>query len=176
MSPILAATGFKMLAVQYLALICALPAVIAVEFIVARRMLKLGPARAAAALVPANVASTVIVFPLLGLLLFVVNSAVGGAAHGHAGLLGRIYAVMMQAPWLVPHGRDLNWMVPIASLYLLIPAFFASVFVERWICSGIWRETSRHRLRRFSWYAHFASYAALFVSITLYYVIRVEFG
>ena len=175
MSPILASTGLQMLGAQYLALICALPLVILAEIIVAQKMLHLGALRAAVALIPANVVSTLIGFPLLGLLLFVVHGAVGGG-HGHSGLLGRVYEWTLQVPWLIPHGRDASWMVPVASLYLLIPAFFASVFVERWICSAFWRDLPKSRLRRYSWYAHFVSYSVLFVCVADYYFIRVRYG
>ena len=175
MSPIFASSRLAALGVQYLALLCALPLVIAAEFIVARRMLKLGPARAAAALIPANIVSLLVIFPLLGLLLFVIHGAVGGGS-GHGGLVNWVYELTLRVPWLVPHGRDASWMVPAASLYLLVPAFFASVFVERWICVTFWRDLPKNRLRRFSWYAHFASYSVLFVAVAVYYLIRVKLG
>ena len=175
MSLIFASAGFQTLAIQYLALICALPPVIVAECIVARKMLRLSTVRAAVALIPANLVSTAIGFPLFWLLLFVVETAVDGGP-GRGGLMSRVYNMTVHAPWLVPHGRDLNWMIPAASLYFLVPAFFASVFVERWICSRLWGEVSKTRLRRFSWSAHFVSYSVLFVSVTVYYVIRVKFG
>jgi len=177
MSPILATAGLSMLGAQYLAMVCALPPVIIAEVIVARNMLRVSTVRAAVALIPANLVSTVIGFPLLWLLLFVIQGAVGaGCIPRHSGFFSRAYEVTVQAPWLIPHGRDLNWMVPVASLYLLIPAFFASVFVERWICSGFWGDLSKYRRRQFSWYAHFVSYGVLVASVAAYYTFRVKFG
>jgi hypothetical protein len=176
MIPVIATDGLRALAGEYLAVICALPLVIIAEVVVAHRMLKLGAVRAAAALVPANLVSIGVGFPLFWLLLFVLQSAVGGPAPGHRGFLSWVYGVINQVPWLIPNGHRLSWMVPLASLYLLVPAFFASVFVERWICSTLWDDVSKRRLRDYSWYAHFASYGVLFFSVTLYYVIRVKLG
>jgi hypothetical protein len=177
MSPIFADAGVPMLGIQYPAMLWALAPVIFSEIIVARRMLKLDTVRAAKAVVPANLVSTAIGFPLLWLLLFVIQILVGGgSAHGISSVWSRFYAVTIQAPWLIPYGHDLNWMIPAASLYLLIPAFFVSVFVERWICSAFWRDKAKNRIRRFSWYAHLVSYAVLVLSVALYYIIRIKIG
>jgi hypothetical protein len=172
---VLANAGLSMLRVQFPAMLCALVPVIMVEIMVARRMLRLDTARAAAAVVPANLVSTVLGFPLLWLLLLVIQILVGGGtARGLSSFWSRLYSVTVQAPWLIPYGHDLNWMVPVASVYLLIPAFFASVFIERWICSLIWRDQAKSRLRRFSWRAHFVSYAVLLWGVAIYYLVRIK--
>lgn len=177
MSPILAFTGYSLFGVQYLAMIAALAPMIVSEVLVARRTLRMDATRAAIAVIPANLVSTVIGFPLVWLVLLVLQMPIaGGCARGLASPFSRAYAVNIRVPWLVPHGYDLNWMIPAASIYLLIPAFFASVFLERWICSVFWREVSKPRLRRFSWRAHFVSYAVLLASVALYYVVRAQTG
>ncbi len=177
MSAITGDAGYSLFGVQYLAMVAALAPVIAAEVVVARRMLRLDTVRAAAAVIPANLASTVLGFPLVWLALLVLQMPVaGGCARGLASPFSRAWAVNLRVPWLVPHGHDLNWAIPAASIYLLIPAFFASVFVERWICSAIWRDVSKPRLRRYAWRAHFVSYAVLVASVALYYLIRSRTG
>ena len=155
----------------------ALVPVIAVEMLVARRMLKISLRTSTKAIVTANLVSTLIGFPLLWFLLVVVQMLTGGgAAYGLRTFWARVYAVTIQAPWLIPYEEDLRWMIPIAAAYLLIPAFFASVFIERWICGLFWREQEKIQVRRFSWAAHFASYAVLFVVVAIYYGIRLRRG
>jgi len=177
MSPILAQTGYSLFGVQYLAMIAALAPVIAAEILVARRMLRLDATRAAVAVIPANLVSTVIGFPLVWLVLLVLQMPIaGGCARGLASPFSRAYAVNIRVPWLIPHGHDLNWMIPAASIYLLIPAFFASVFIERWICAVFWRDVSKARLRRYSWRAHFVSYAVLLATVALYFFVRAQTG
>lgn len=166
-----------MVFLEFPAMLYALVPVIAVEMLVARRMLKIEPRRSMKAIVTANLASTVLGFPLLWLLLVAIQMLTGGgSAHGLRSFWTRVYAVTVQAPWLIPYEADLKWMIPVAAAYLLIPAFFASVFIERWICRWFWRDQERDQLRRFSWSAHFASYAVLLVVAAIYYGIILRRG
>jgi len=173
MSLVIANAGVPILAVRYPAIACALVPVIVSEVLVAKRMLKLDTFRAAAAIVPANLVSTLLGFPLLWMLLIILQVFVGG---GPSGFWSRAYAVTIQAPWLIHYGYGLRWMIPAVSVYLMIPAFFVSVFVERWICAAFWRDLSKPRVRRFSWSAHLVSYSVLLVSVALYYFIRIRLG
>jgi hypothetical protein len=170
MIPILADAGVPMVFVEVPAMLCALVPVIAIEILVASKILKMAPRRATKAIVTANLASTLLGFPLLWLLLVVVQMLTGGGrAYGLGSFWTRVYAVTVQAPWLIPYEKDLKWMIPAAAVYLLIPAFFASVFIERWICHLFWRDQEKDQMRRFSWAAHFASYAVLLILAVIYY-------
>lgn len=152
------------------AMLVGLIPVIVAEVIVARKMLDLDPKRSLKALVIANLASTLLGFPLVwGLLLLVQLCVGGGSAYGLRTFWTRAYAVTVQAPWLIPYEQDLKWMVPIAALYLLIPAFFASVYLERWICLRFWRNLEKAKIRRFSWIAHIVSYSVLLLVASIYY-------
>jgi hypothetical protein len=157
-------------------LLCFLPVVVA-EFIVARKMFDLTPTKASKALVAANLASTLVGFPIVwGLLLAVQLCVGGGSAYGLRTFWARAYAVTVQAPWLIPYEKDLRWMIPIAALYLLIPAFFASVYLERWICVKFWTDQEKPKIRRFSWIAHFVSYGVLIVLAAVYYGLGLKRG
>jgi hypothetical protein len=172
---ILADAGVPMLFVQFPALLCALIPVILAEFLVARRMIGAPPKQAFKAVAIANLVSTVVGYPLLWALLFAVEFSLTEApAGGLHSIWGRIYAVTIQAPWLYPYEADLKWMIPVAALYLLVPAFFTSVFLERWICGRFWRGEDPARIRRFSWAAHGASYAVLLVVAWIYYALVVR--
>jgi hypothetical protein len=167
---ILADAGLPMIFLELPAMLLGLIPVVVAEYVVARKMLNLTPMSASKALVAANLASTLVGFPLVwGLLLAVQLGVGGGSAYGLRTFWTRAYAVTVQAPWLIPYEQDLKWMIPIAALYLLIPAFFASVYVERWICLRFWPDQERARIRRFSWIAHFVSYAVLIVLAAIYY-------
>ncbi len=170
MVPILADAGVPMLFVQLPMMLCALVPVIAVEVFVARKMLKVGLASNIKAVTIANVVSTLVGFPLAWILLVALELLCGGGyAYGLDTFWQRVYAVTIQAPWLIPYENDLNWMMPIAAAYLLIPAFFVSVFLERRICRFFWRNEEKEQVRKFSWVAHFASYAVLLIVAAIFY-------
>jgi len=170
MAPILADAGVPMIFLQVPAMLLALIPVIAVEVYVARKMLKVSTGQNIKAVTIANIVSTLAGFPLAWILLVVVEILLGGgSAYGLDTFWKRVYAVTVQAPWLIPYDKGLNWMIPTAMAYLLIPAFFVSVFVERRICSFFWRDQEKERIRKFSWVAHFASYTVLIIVAAIYY-------
>lgn len=170
MTLIFANAGVPMLFLQLPAMLWALLPVILIEILVAQAMLKLSFAKAGKALVTANLATTLVGFPLVWILLVGMELALGGGrAYGLMTFWTRAYAVTVQAPWLIPYEDDLHWMIPVAATYLLIPAFFASVFIERWICTAFWPEQEENQIRRFSWHAHLWSYIALILVSGVYY-------
>ena len=121
----------------------------------------------------ANVASTILGFPLLWILLVLLQFGLGGGhAYGLQSWWGKLYAVTVQAPWLIPYDHDLRWMIPIAGAYLLIPAFFVSVWTERIIYGRFWPEIERKKLNSFCWLAHYFSYAMLLILAAFCYAIH----
>jgi hypothetical protein len=167
---ILADAGVPMLFVEFPAMLFALVPVIAAEFLVAKKYLSVTPKSTLKGIVVANLVSTIFGFPLLWILLVVAElSFGGGGAHGLATLSQRIYAVTVQAPWLIPYESDLSWMIPVAGLYLLVPAFFVSVFLERWVCQKLWKNQNPEELRKFSWIAHIVSYPVLLILSLIYF-------
>lgn len=174
---IIADAGLPMLFVELPVLgLCLVPVIVA-ETVVARRTLNLGPGKAAGALIVSNLASTLVGFPLAwGFLLAVQLCVGGGSSYGLGTFWARAYAVTVQAPWLIPYEQDLRWMVPIAALYLLIPSFFTSVYLERWICMKFWRDLERARVRRFSWVSHGVSYSVILLLAAFYYGVVLRHG
>lgn len=161
MLPVLANAGVPMLFLHMPAIFAALLPIIAVESYAAHRLPGrpfkqcLGPVSLA------NAASMLIGFPLLWLGGVVAQLLLGGGgAHGLESWWQRLYAVTVQAPWLIPYEANLFWMVPAAGLFMLIPAFFLSVWLERVVLERFWKE-ALGALRVFSFRAHCASYLVL---------------
>lgn len=137
--------------------------VVAIETWVARRIVGLSVGRSVLATAAANATSTLIGIPLVWILLVLINLIVlgGGRALGIDSFWLRVYAVTVQAPWLIPYEEELYWMVPVAAMVLLVPFFFASVFIERLVFRQFCR-TQPELARRWSWVANSASYGLQF--------------
>jgi hypothetical protein len=109
----------------------------------------------------ANLWSTILGIPLAWFALVVAQMASGaGTAWGLETPLNRLAAVTLQSPWLVPYTEDLGWMIPAASLTLLIPFFGVSVFVEHRILKKRWIASPKN-LRIGVFYANVVSYLML---------------
>ncbi len=77
----------------------------------------------------------------------------------------RLYAVTLQAPWLIPYQDHMAWMIPAASLVLLLPFYVGSVFVEYWVLKVRWHAAGQSPKIRGVMLANALSYAGL----ALYY-------
>ena len=62
--------------------------------------------------------------------LATVQGVLAGDARGLATVGQKIYAVTVQAPWLIPYEEDLGWMIPIALVVLAVPAYLLSALIE----------------------------------------------
>lgn len=170
MEPIIADAGLPMLFVHLPAMLVALVPVVAAETYVARRYYGLDQKKALKGVAIANCCSTLLGFPLLWLLWAVTEATFAGRALGLDGIWRKVYAVTVQSAWLIPYEGDLGWMIPVAGLFMLIPAFFVSVYVERWLLRVLWADESVNRVRSFSWRAHFVSYPVL-IAVWLAFVL-----
>jgi hypothetical protein len=72
---------------------------------------------------------------------------------------GKVFAVTVRAPWLIPYESQLCWMVPAAALFLLVPFFFASWLIEYWVTRLMMRGLDAKLVRRAVMWASLASYA-----------------
>jgi hypothetical protein len=122
----------------------------------------------------ANTASTLIGIPLTwgALLLIELGISGGGKAFGIETLPQKLFAVIVQAPWLIPYEEDLDWMITAAAIVLLVPFFFASVFIERWAFDRK-RQLEKPLVRLWSWKANLVTYGIMELLLfgTLIYVI-----
>lgn len=113
-----------------------------------------------------NIISTVAGIPLTWVALVLIQMLTGGgAAHGIETPLKKFLAITWQGPWLVPYESDLYWMLPSANLFLLIPFFFASWFIEYAIAKRLLRDSVSHVVKSGIFLANLLTYSMLFVIV-----------
>jgi hypothetical protein len=108
----------------------------------------------------ANVASTIVGVPLLWFLLATIELICCGTALGLGSAWTKLYAVTVQAPWLIPYESEFGWMIPAALCTLAVVFIVMSVAVEAPIVSRVTKLPLSHVWRPM-WFANVASYTAL---------------
>jgi hypothetical protein len=160
MTVLLANSGVPMLAVQLPIMMMALPVVIVIETWLCRRWLGVTWRQAWAGAAAANGVSTLVGYPLAWAAMVVLQLGAGG---GGFSTLSEpwfsVYSVTVQAAWLLPHEGKLYWMVPAALLVLLIPSFFVTVWMERFIYRRMFKEAVG--VGQATWRMHFVTYGLL---------------
>jgi len=173
MTPILADAGIPMLFFHLPAMALALVPVIAIESFVARRQLGLPGREMLKGVVAANCCSALLGFPLFWLIgvvaLLVVGPLLPRVIPESPNPIGRVTEFMSGMVWLGPDSAQR--VIPV-GLAMLVPAFFVSVFSERWILRKAWPGMTIATLSRFTWTAHLWSYPAL-IAVWLCYVLWV---
>jgi hypothetical protein len=148
-----------MLFVTLPAMLVALVPVIWLEAHYSLKRLGLSYRQALGVSAAANAVSTIIGVPLTWLALVGLQLATGGGTgYGIQTFSAKLLAVTWQAPWLLP---EADWMVPAAALSLLVPFFFASVFVEYQVARRMLATHARDRVGAAVWRANLLSYGLL---------------
>jgi hypothetical protein len=159
---VLADMGLPMIFIELPCLVLALLPVAAAEAVIYRARLALPYTKALGGSLIANLCSTILGVPISWFVLVVAEMSVGGGSRwGVETPLMRIAAVTVQAPWLMPYEAEFYWMIPAASLFLMLPFFLASVLTERWVLLRWWRGMDPRRLTVSVWQANLLSYGAL---------------
>lgn len=171
----LADLGLPMVLVTVPAMLIALLPIAAIEAFVLRRKLGTDNREAWRAAVFANLSSTLIGIPLTWAILVVCQlCAVGGESRLQTPL-DRVASVTLQSPWLTAGEHEVGWMIPAASLTLLIPFYLGSVCIEGWVLRRRWKGLyEEKRLFRAVALANLASYvflACVYLAL-LYYGLR----
>ena len=160
--------GLPMVALFLPPMWLALVAIIAVESLIMARLCGTSFRKVVIPVTYGNAVSTIIGIPLVWFLLAVAELVCCGTAKGLSTFGARVYAVTVQAPWLIPYEDNFYWMIPAALSALLIPFLAASVAIEapfnKRFLSGatsanIWRATT---------FANLGSYACLAALMVLY--------
>lgn len=165
-SPAYADAGVPMIFVTFPGMLIALIPVVGIESYVLKHALGLTISRPIKTSAITNSVSTIIGIPLTWLLLVVAQMVTGGGrAYGIDTVFQKFLSVTWQAPWLIPYESQLYWMIPAATLVLLIPFFFVSWFIEHQVAKRILMEISSVRVNRSIFRANLISYTllALFV-------------
>ncbi|WP_168567266.1 hypothetical protein [Crateriforma spongiae] len=159
---IFANAGVPMIALHLPAMLALLVPIIAIEYLYGRYTLGIANSRVLSGVASANLASTLIGIPTTWFLMVVLNIATtGGESKGLDTLPEKLASVVLQSAWLVPYETDLDWMIPAATLTLLVPYFFASVFIERLILCRVWKGAPEDGIPTFVWRANGLTYTML---------------
>jgi hypothetical protein len=159
--------GLPMIAI-YLppAWLCFIPIVV-IEAVVGIVRFKVAARRAFVAQTVANAVSTVVGLPVTWTVLAVMQLSCCGGAPGLDSPIKRLYAVTIQAPWLIPYESDLHWMVPAAFLVLTIPFYGMSVLSEYLVVRRFFPDLPKRTTWAWVTRANALSYALLTVVMLL---------
>lgn len=105
------------------------PIVLVEAFVISRRLA--APLRRT--ILPAfvgNLVSTLVGIPLAWVILAVVELICCGNARGLSTFGQKLYAVTVQAPWLIPYEHHFWWMIPCALIVMTVPCLVVSVLIE----------------------------------------------
>ncbi len=158
--PAQANMGLPLIAVFLPPLWVALVPIIAIEAAVILHRGSYPLARTVGAVALANVVSTLIGGPLFWFLLATIELVCCGTAMGLGSPLAKLYAVTVQAPWLIPYESDFGWMVPSALLTMGVLCAGMSILVEAPIVAKI-LGAERKPIWRLTTVANVASYIVL---------------
>lgn len=156
--------GVPMVFLTLPGMVLALVPVVLVEMRVIIKGLGLAPRVAFKVAAWSNVLTTFVGVPLTWAILLVLEGVTGGdRAYGINTPLKKLLAVTWQAPWLIPYEADHNlyWMVPAAMMWLLVPTFFMSWWLEYLAAARMLPGTDRPRLKSVMFRANLVSYALL---------------
>jgi hypothetical protein len=170
--------GLPMLAVVWPLSWAALIPVIAIETAVGRRVADISWGRSLLGTALANAVSTLVGIPLTWGVLLAIQMVVpggGGAELGIGTLGGKLFAVTLQAPWLIPYDTDLYWMVPAAVLFMLPFFGVVSVFVERPLFRLV-AKCDALVARSWSWRANLTTYGILIAAVAAWLVVSLVIG
>ena len=154
-----------MLAVTWPGMLLSLIPIVFVEAWILKSRLPLDTRGSLRLALLANLASTIVGIPIAWLLSLALEMVVsgGGKAMGMATPWRKFFAVTIQAPWLVPYGSELYWLVPAAALALLPAYFLASWLMEYKIMQALLPKNPGSMVRRAAFSANLGSYAILAV-------------
>ena len=163
--------GVPMIFVHWPLMVCAVVPVIVIESLLIRRWLPISYREAFTGCSLANALSTLVGVPLAWLAMLalelVVMMPLGFATtrfqwHLNSPIF-HVLAFLFSIAWLGPVEHHLYWMVPLAAALLLIPSFYASVWLERVSCCHTWSSHDSSLVCRGVFRANLASYGVLFL-------------
>jgi hypothetical protein len=154
--------------------------IIPLEAFVALRILKTSYLEGLKLSSLANLVSTIAGIPITWIVLVIAQIVCGGSrAYGIETLTGKILAVTVQSPWLIPYENARNWMVPAAAISLCIAFFFMSVGIEYYVATKLYgRNVGNDKLSAlltWSWRANLLSYGLIIVFLLILLILGIIF-
>jgi hypothetical protein len=139
--------------------------VVLIETWWARRVFNNDWKKAIASTFVANLVSTIIGIPLAWFVWSTLELRFFGTALGIDNSAKGLYAVTVQAAWLIPYEQHLWWMVPVAAFVLTVVFFAGSVVVEQAVMARFQSTSDPTSARRWAWKGNLLSYSVIFVMV-----------
>jgi hypothetical protein len=169
MTTVVANAGVPMIFWQLPVAAVALLPIVATETLIVWPILRERLLPVAGRVFTANALSTFVGIPIAWIGMVVINMiTTGGAAHEFRTPMDAFRSIVLQASWLVPYEDQLHWLVPAATLILLIPYFFVSVFVERWWLRKRFSTGGVARVAVAAWVSNAVTYGGLAIYTALW--------
>jgi len=120
----------------------------------------------------ANALSTFVGIPIAWVVMFIFNillNTIDPRRHGYDTPWDAFESLIRQAAWLFPSDGHMFWLIPAATLVLLLPYFLVSIFIERWLLRRTFPDIEPYRLNLAAWLTNAASYGGL-AALTAYWL------
>ena len=177
-SPAQANMGVPMIFITFPGMLLALLPIIAIESKIHFRFFGLDKIKVIKYTALSNSASTFIGIPIAWLVhtaLFLVLSYYYSELSPDSNLYSfNAISVFLQltigAAWLGPINEQLSWMVPAACLFLLVPYFFASWYVEYLIMRKLIKNVEKQLCKSATLKANLVSYTFLMIVVIVWFV------
>ncbi len=159
--------GLPMLGVALPFFWCAFFPILLIEYWVMTH--SLGSLKLFRAVFLSNFFSTLVGILLTWACLVLVQFATGATGFIDTGsvLVDHLLAVTIQGSWLLPDVTQFYWKVPTAGIFLLVPFFFASYWLEFFVTKLVLKEEVL-LIKNAVWKANIASYAFLLCMLLTY--------
>jgi hypothetical protein len=113
----------------------------------------------------ANSISTLVGLPVTWAVLAVLQLRFAGTALGLMSIGQVVYAVTIQAPWMIPYESELWWMIPVGLTVLTLVFYGMSVVIEEAVLRRVFREIPAAIIRSWALRANAASYGFLWLLV-----------
>lgn len=187
---LLADAGIPMIALTWPAMVALLAPVILIEGFLCRKWLKLSTWQALKSNAVSNLVSTIVGIPVAWAIMFAVEFGTietldlldpNYVLRDSRSPIGDAVLFMLSSAWIGPPGRGYTWLVPAATLVLLIPFFFASYWIEYFVVrkmvgvpDGEPQTLAYPRVRVAVRNANLVTYGALFVGVSVWLAISLR--
>ncbi len=161
----IANAGVPMILVQWVGMAIALVPIIIVETLILWATIRQRYGRVLAVVALANLVTTVVGVPVAWFLSCITEIFLDAAVNWSND--PAVHAVT-HAAWLHPYEDDLGWMIPLAFMVLLGPAFIISVVIEGLIARKMLEELPRRKVWSAVLRANVVSYVLLLAYCVLY--------
>ncbi|MBI4805438.1 MAG: hypothetical protein HY795_09400 [Desulfovibrio sp.] len=171
-------SGVPMIFLTWPGMVLALIPVILLEMVVIRKRLDLPRETAFKVSAWANIATTFAGIPITWILLVALEMVTGGGqAYGIDTPFKKFLAVTWQGAWMIPYeaNKNLYWMVPAATMWLLVPSFFVSWWLEYKVAAKLLPDAGRQQLKSTMFRANLLSYFYLEMIVLGWLVYEIVF-